>query len=70
MFKKVEDIPFNLNPFDLDISYKHGTIPSELEKYIDGTFFIELVTIRYLARNISCFNNLSSPSRARALRSF
>ena len=43
MFNKIEDIPFNLNPFDLDISYKHGTIPSELEKYIDGTFFIELV---------------------------
>ena len=43
MFNKIEDIPFNLDPFDLDISYKHATIPSELEKYIDGTFFIELV---------------------------
>ena len=43
MFKKIEDIPFNLDPAYLEISYEHGTIPSELEKYIDGTFFIELV---------------------------
>ena len=43
MFEKIEDIPFNLDPAYLEISYEHGTIPSELEKYIDGTFFIELV---------------------------
>lgn len=42
MFKKLEDIPFNLDPFALDISYDHGEIPVEIESYIDGSFFIEL----------------------------
>ena len=42
MFDKLEDIPFNLDPFVLDISYDHGEIPVEIKSYIDGSFFVEL----------------------------
>jgi hypothetical protein len=35
------DFPTNLDPFTLDIEYKHGEIPEELEAFISGQFFIE-----------------------------
>ena len=42
MFDKLEDIPFNLDPYELGISYNHGEIPQEIKPYVDGSFFINL----------------------------
>jgi hypothetical protein len=52
MFDKLEDIPFNLDPFALDISYDHGGVPEEIKPYIDGSFFIELAENNHEKFNI------------------
>lgn len=43
MFSTLDDIPFNLDPFYLDIDVEDGETPPELAPYIDGEFFIDLV---------------------------
>jgi|TARA_Y100000385_G_C12663951_1_gene455006 hypothetical protein len=52
MFDKLEDIPFNLDPNNLDISYDHGEPPLELKPYFDGSFFIDLAKNNHEKFNI------------------
>lgn len=40
LFKEIDNIPHDCDPFTLGIRHEHGTCPKKLEPYVDGSFFI------------------------------